>query len=178
MVRLSPPGWGAPVPPDWGATVEEYRRWLVGELERIGGPVDLVGHDWGGAHVLNVAMTRPDLLRSWCSDVLGCFDPDYEWHPLAQIWQTPGRGEEAVAALVANPTERLDDLAARGLDRAVGERDGGRLGRHDGPLHPRPLPRRRPAGDGPARREAAGRGGPTRPGRASPPRTGTWAPNR
>jgi pimeloyl-ACP methyl ester carboxylesterase len=121
MVCLSPPGWGAPVPPDWGATVEEYRRWLVEELERIGGPVDLVGHDWGGAHVLNVAMTRPDLLRSWCSDVLGCFDPDYEWHPLAQIWQTPGRGEEAVAALVANPTERLDDLAARGLDRAVAE---------------------------------------------------------
>jgi hypothetical protein len=72
--------------------------------------------------VLNVAMTRPDLLRSWCSDVLGCYDPDYEWHPLAQIWQTPGRGEEAVAALVANPTERIDDLAARGLDRAVGEK--------------------------------------------------------
>ena len=33
VVRLSPPGWGAPVPDGWGATVEEYRRWLVGELE-------------------------------------------------------------------------------------------------------------------------------------------------
>ena len=35
----------------WGATLEEYRLWLVGELEVIGEPVDLVGHDWGGGHV-------------------------------------------------------------------------------------------------------------------------------
>ncbi len=120
VVCLSPPGWGAPVPPDWQATVAEYREWLVGELQAIGRPVDLVGHDWGGGHVLNVAMTRPDLLRSWCSDVLGCFDPDYEWHPLAQLWQTPGRGEDAVAELVANPEARIDDMASRGLDPAVG----------------------------------------------------------
>ena len=120
VVRLSPPGWGAPVPPGWGATVDEYRQWLVDELERIGRPVDLVGHDWGGAHVLSVAMTRPDLLRSWCSDVLGCFDPDYVWHPLAQIWQTPGQGEEAVAQLVADPSARIDDMVSRGMDRTVG----------------------------------------------------------
>ena len=50
------------------------------------------GHDWGGGHALNVAMTRPDLLRTWVSDLLGCFDPDYVWHPLAQGWQTPGGG--------------------------------------------------------------------------------------
>jgi pimeloyl-ACP methyl ester carboxylesterase len=122
VVALSPPGWGAPVPDGWTATVEEYRRWLVGELEGIGGPVDLVGHDWGGGHALTVAMTRPDLLRSWCSDLLGCFDPEYVWHPLARTWQTPGEGEQAVAALVADPRPRLADMASRGLDRAVGER--------------------------------------------------------
>ena len=33
--------------------------------------MDLVGHDWGGVHVVNVAMSRPDLLRSWCTDVIG-----------------------------------------------------------------------------------------------------------
>jgi pimeloyl-ACP methyl ester carboxylesterase len=120
LVCLSPPGWGAPVPPGWRATVEDYRRWLVDELESIGRPVDLVGHDWGGGHVLNVAMTRPDLLRSWCSDLLGCFDPDYVWHRSARIWQTPGQGEEAVAALVADPGALLDKLAPRGLDRGVG----------------------------------------------------------
>ena len=64
VVRLAPPGFGAPLPAGFGATMTEYRDWLIGELERIGEPVDLVGHDWGGAHVLNVAMARPDLLRS------------------------------------------------------------------------------------------------------------------
>ena len=54
---------------------EEYRRWLVTELERFEQPVHLVGHDWGGAHVVNVAMTRPELLSSWVCDVIGLFDP-------------------------------------------------------------------------------------------------------
>jgi pimeloyl-ACP methyl ester carboxylesterase len=71
---------------------------------------------------VNVATTRPDLVRSWVSDLLGCFDPEYVWHPLAQGWQTPGKGEEMVAAMVADPSSRLEDMAARGLDRAVGER--------------------------------------------------------
>ena len=121
VVCLSPPGFGAPVPDGWDATVEGYRRWLVGELEAIGEPVHLVGHDWGGGHALTVAMTRPDLLRSWCSDLLGCFDPDYVWHPMAQVWQTPGDGEDAVAGMVADPTERLADMASRGLSREVGD---------------------------------------------------------
>jgi pimeloyl-ACP methyl ester carboxylesterase len=69
------------------------------ETDVVWGP--LVGHDWGGGHVANVAMTRPDLLRSWCSDVLGIFEPDYVWHDLAQVWQTPGAGEAAVEAVLA-----------------------------------------------------------------------------
>jgi pimeloyl-ACP methyl ester carboxylesterase len=83
VVRLSPPGFGAPLPGDFPATAEAYRDWLVGELEAIvaeHGPVDLVGHDLGGGHTLRVAMTRPDLLRSWVSDVIGSFAPDYVWH--------------------------------------------------------------------------------------------------
>ena len=89
-VRLSPPGFGAPLPDGFDVTPEGYRAWLAGELERIGGPVDLVGHDWGGIHVVNVAITRPDLLRSWATDAIGVFHPDYVWHPLAQIWQSAG----------------------------------------------------------------------------------------
>lgn len=109
VVTLSPPGFGAPVPEGWGATRAEYAAWLVGELEAIGQPVDLVGHDWGAGHVAAVAMTRPDLLRSWCIDVAGIFHPDYTWHDLALVWQTPGAGEEAVAGMVAAP---LADRAA------------------------------------------------------------------
>ena len=103
LLRLSPPGFGAPVPAGFGATMEEYRRWLITELERIDQPLHLVGHDWGGAHVVNVAMTRPDLLHSWVCDVIGLFDEDYQWHELARVWATPGAGEDAVAAML-NPS--------------------------------------------------------------------------
>ena len=123
QVRLSPPGFGAPVPAGFGATAEEYRAWLVAELERIGTPVDLVGHDWGGGHVLGVAMTRPDLLRSWCSDAIGIFDPDYVWHPLAKIWQTAGAGEDWVAAqLMESPAQRAAFLTDRGMDAVIAAR--------------------------------------------------------
>jgi pimeloyl-ACP methyl ester carboxylesterase len=126
VVRLAPPGFGAPVPPGFGGTVLEYRDWLVGELERIvaeEGPVDLVGHDWGGGHVVNVATARPDLLRSWVSDVVGIFDRDYVWHELAQAWQQPGVGEEAVARmLAAGPVANAERLTGLGMDARVAER--------------------------------------------------------
>ena len=122
-VRLSPPGFGAPVPDGWGATVGEYRDWLVAELEKIAGPIDLVGHDWGGGHVVNAVMARPELVRSWCSDVVGVFDPDYAWHDLAQVWQTPGAGEAAVAEMVDAPTEaKVARFADRGMNPAVAQR--------------------------------------------------------
>jgi pimeloyl-ACP methyl ester carboxylesterase len=73
--------------------------------------------------VLNAVMARPDLVRSWCSDILGVFDPDYVWHELAQVWQTPGAGEAAVAAMAAAPvTVRAERLTARGMDPVVAER--------------------------------------------------------
>lgn len=99
---LSPPGFGAPVPDGFGATSDDYLAWLIGQLEG-NPPVDLVGHDWGGAHVVRVAMQRPDLIRSWVMDVGGCLAPDYTWHDNALLWQTPGTGEEVVAAMAAMP---------------------------------------------------------------------------
>jgi pimeloyl-ACP methyl ester carboxylesterase len=122
-VRLSPPGFGASVPAGFEATAEAYRAWLIGELERLGTPVDLVGHDWGGGHVLGVAITRPDLLRSWCSDALGIFDRSYVWHPLAQIWQKPEAGEEWVAAqLDQSPEQRAAFLSDGGMDAVIAGR--------------------------------------------------------
>ncbi|MCV7381648.1 alpha/beta hydrolase [Mycobacterium alsense] len=105
VVRLSPPGFGAPLPDDFPATYLDYRDWLEGELARIDGPIDLVGHDWGGGHVVNAVMHRPELVRSWVSDVLGLFDPDYVWHDLAQVWQTPGAGEELVDTMMGATVE-------------------------------------------------------------------------
>jgi pimeloyl-ACP methyl ester carboxylesterase len=121
--RLSPPGFGAPVPAAFAATMEGYRDWLITELEAIDGPVDLVGHDWGGSHVLNVAMERPDLMRTWVSDVPGAFDPDYVWHDLAQQWQTPDVGEAAIAAVVGMPTaDRTQFLVDAGMSADVAAR--------------------------------------------------------
>ena len=105
VVRLSPPGFGAPLPDGWPATYLDYRDWLEGELTRFARPVDLVGHDWGGGHVLNAVMHRPELVRSWVSDVVGLFDPDYVWHDLAQVWQTPGEGEKLVDTMMGAPLE-------------------------------------------------------------------------
>jgi pimeloyl-ACP methyl ester carboxylesterase len=110
VVRLSPPGFGSPLPDDFPATYVAYRDWLEGELEGIGEPIDLVGHDWGGGHVVNVVTHRPELVRSWASDVVGIFDPDYVWHDLAQVWQTAGDGEQLVDTMLGGTVE---DRAAR-----------------------------------------------------------------
>jgi pimeloyl-ACP methyl ester carboxylesterase len=108
------------VPSGFTATVEEYRRWLITELERFEQPVHLVGHDWGGAHVVNVAMTRADLLHSWVCDVIGLFDQDYRWHDLGQVWATPGAGEDAIAAMINPPvTERAAAMVKKGMHEDV-----------------------------------------------------------
>ena len=127
VVTLSPPGFGAPVPDGWGATRIEYARWLIRELEAIGEPVDLVGHDWGGGHVIAVAMERPDLLRSWCIDVAGILHPDYVWHEMAQVWQTPGAGEEAVEAMTgASVADKTANFEGLGMHLASLLADSGR----------------------------------------------------
>jgi pimeloyl-ACP methyl ester carboxylesterase len=133
ILRLSPPGFGAPIPDGFGCTVTAYRDWLVAELETLGEPVDLVGHDIGGSTVVYVAMTRPDLLRTWVSDSLGVFDPDYVWHDLAQQWQTPETGEKSVADLMGGTlTERTGRMVARGMDRRIAARLAAAQGPHMG----------------------------------------------
>jgi len=118
------PGFGAPRPKGFGATKEEYVAWLITELETIAsqGPVDLVGHDWGGGFVVRVVSTRPDLVRSWVTDAAGIGDTNFEWHDFAKIWQTPGDGEKFFEEqLAATPEERGTVFEMFGIphDRAV-----------------------------------------------------------
>jgi pimeloyl-ACP methyl ester carboxylesterase len=116
VTALRLPGFGAPAPSGFKATKEDYLQWLTGELERVGPPVDLVGHDWGGAFALRLACARPELIRSWVSDVAGLFDPAYEWHQLAQVWQTEGAGEDYFATVAELPfDERLRVYEAIGV---------------------------------------------------------------
>ena len=134
VIALSPPGFGAPVPAGFTATSDAYLDWLVGELEAMPGPIDLIGHDWGGGHVARVAASRPDLIRSWCTDIAGCFDPEYVWHDAAQVWQTPDDGEAMVAGMMGMPIdERVAAFTAIGMTpdvaRSCAEAGGDDMGR-------------------------------------------------
>ena len=120
IVRLSPPGFGSAIPAGFDCSIDAYRNWLAGALEHLEQPVDLIGHDWGGGHVARIAMERPDLIRSWTIDVAGVFDPDYVWHDLAQTWQKPKIGEQAVAQMIGAPVETRAELyQSLGMSAAV-----------------------------------------------------------
>jgi pimeloyl-ACP methyl ester carboxylesterase len=124
VVTPRAPGFGCAKPAGFGATKEEYVDWLVAELERVAdnGPIDLVGHDWGGGFVVRVVSTRPDLVRSWVTDAAAIGDVNFEWHDFAKIWQTPGEGEKFFDEQnAATAEERGTVLAMFGIpqDRAV-----------------------------------------------------------
>lgn len=119
-IRLSPPGFGAPVPSGFDPTPVAYRDWLVERLVTIGEPVHLVGHDWGGVHVALTAMHRPDLLRSWVTDEAAMLEPDYVWHDLGQMWQRAGDGERWVQERLAmSLPQRAASYAEIGMAAAV-----------------------------------------------------------
>lgn len=105
VIALSPPGFGAPTPVGWNATVVEYRDWLIAQLESIGEPIHLVGHDWGAGHVFSALAARPDLVTTWAVDCAGLLHPDYVWHDAAQGWQTPDVGEAMVQGMVEMPDD-------------------------------------------------------------------------
>ncbi len=109
-VALSLPGFGNPRPDGFGATKDDYAAWLEDELQAIDGPIDLVGHDWGALLTVRVATAHGGLIRSWVADVANVFHPDYVWHDFAQLWQTPGQGEESMDAQLATPDDTRGDV--------------------------------------------------------------------
>jgi pimeloyl-ACP methyl ester carboxylesterase len=120
VVRLSPPGFGAAIPSGFDCSTDAYRDWLATELAKLPQPVDLIGHDWGGGHVVRIAIERPDLIRSWASDILGGFDPDYVWHDMARAWQTPQIGEQVIAQMIGAGVEaRAERYQSLGMTAAI-----------------------------------------------------------
>lgn len=93
------PGFVDPPPSDFSSTKEAYVEWYIREIEtahEAAGPVDLVGHDWGAIITVRVASLRPELVNSWCvANALP--HPDYQWHRMARMWQTPLLGELIMA---------------------------------------------------------------------------------
>jgi pimeloyl-ACP methyl ester carboxylesterase len=110
------PGFGVDTPTGFVPTKESYVDWLIAELEAVGAPVDLVGHDWGSLLVQRVVSLRPDLIRTWaCGNA--AIDREYVWHDLAQQWQTPGVGEAVMEALAGDAM--VDPLVASGVPVAI-----------------------------------------------------------
>jgi len=112
-ICLALPGFGAPRGAHFAPDKDSYAAWLIAELRKIDGPIDLVGHDWGALLATRAACLAPDLLRSWCAGGAP-LDPDYVWHDTAQTWQTPGKGEELMQLIT--PQMMAQGLAAQGVD--------------------------------------------------------------
>ncbi len=122
VVRQSLPGFGCSLPKNFGATKEAYVEWLLGELRALKGPIDLVGHDWGGLLVVRAGSVRPEAVRNWAAGGAP-LDREYMWHQAARARQTPGMGERVLegltpealqAALVAAGVPVADAATATG----------------------------------------------------------------
>jgi len=86
------PGFGCPVPPGFTRTKDTYADWLIAQMEAVGQPVNIVGHDWGALLTLRACSLRPDLVESWCV-TNAVIDSKYSGHRMARMWATPLLGE-------------------------------------------------------------------------------------
>jgi pimeloyl-ACP methyl ester carboxylesterase len=121
IVAADLPGFAHPAPEGFPATKEAYVEWIVEQLEKLGGNVDLVGHDWGSLLVQRAASIRPDLLSSVaCGGA--AVDTAYPWHPLAQVWQTPGEGEKYMEEELTAEFG-IEHLVENGVPREYAERN-------------------------------------------------------
>lgn len=118
-VALALPGFGCACPDGFSATKDAYLDWLIGALEAVPGPRDVIAHDWGSILMLRALSVRPDLFRSWAGGGAP-LTADYTWHPTARLWQTPGAGEKSMERLT--PDLASDMLAKAGLSEADARR--------------------------------------------------------
>ena len=63
VIALALPGFDASVPADFHSSKEEYAHWIIQQLEPMGEPVDLVGHDWGCILTMRVASLRGGMVQ-------------------------------------------------------------------------------------------------------------------
>jgi pimeloyl-ACP methyl ester carboxylesterase len=123
VVALNLPGFGTPLPPGFAPTMSSYADWVAQQLQAVGHPVCLVGHDWGGILTSRLATTRPDLLSGFVTDVLSFFHQGFAWHPLAKIWATPGAGEAFMEEQgKRTPEERAGQYVGMGVSATYAAR--------------------------------------------------------
>ena len=119
VITLSAPGFGAPAADSFAGTSDDYVAWLVDQLQRIDGPIDVLGHDWGGGHVFRAVAAR--LLSSFVGDGhRWLLRPSYVWHEIAQTWQTPGAGEALIEQRKSIPaTDVVQGYMSRGMSEGA-----------------------------------------------------------
>jgi pimeloyl-ACP methyl ester carboxylesterase len=118
------PGFAAEPPAGWTPVKESYVDWVIGRLEGLharGGPVHLVGHDWGCLLALRAASLRPELLRSLAVGNAP-IDPHWPIHNLWREWMIPGLGERISDQLAASPNMR-DILVSLGFPEEDADRN-------------------------------------------------------
>jgi pimeloyl-ACP methyl ester carboxylesterase len=127
VIAVDMPGFSTDVPDGFDCTKEAYLGWLIAEVEKVGEPVDIVGHDWGALLTERLASVRPDLVHTWAAGG-GAIDEKYTWHQIAQMWQTPGLGEQVMegftvdALMAAITPEGVPEAAAREMAERVDDR--------------------------------------------------------
>ena len=123
------PGFGHPRPEGFAATKEAYADWLVSELEtaaeRSGGPVHIVGHDWGALLTLRACSLRPDLVASWAVSN-AVIDSQYRGHRVARLWATPLLGELVMLGM-RNPERVAAALAEEGMPEELAKHEAGQI---------------------------------------------------
>ena len=110
------PGFAGPPPEGWNPVKESYVDWAISQLEGLcerGGPVHLVGHDWGCLIALRAASLRPELLRSVAVGNAP-IDPHWPLHMLWTEWMIEGQGEK-LADLLAEKNPMHETLLRLGF---------------------------------------------------------------
>lgn len=126
-IAVDMPGFMKDIPEGFDCSKEAYLYWLISEVEKVGEPVDIVGHDWGALLTERLASTRPDLVRTWAAGG-GAIDETYVWHNIAQMWQTPGLGEQVMAGFTVDAMvaaflpEGVPESSARAMAERIDDR--------------------------------------------------------
>ena len=95
------PGFGySDVPAAFEPSLDGMARFVesVRQAARIGTPLDLVAHDFGGPFAFAWAVKYPDAVRRLVA-INTMFFSDYRWHFWARVWRTPILGELSMAMM-------------------------------------------------------------------------------
>ena len=118
------PGFGCDIPSGFSCTKEAYTDWLITQLEQAvqasGGPIDIVGHDWGALLTLRACSLRPDLIRSFAV-ANALIDREYSGHRMARTWATPVLGE--VSMFLSSFMDMKQSLIDAGMPKEIADHD-------------------------------------------------------